>query len=72
MVSALYTAFHHDREITAEDILTALQRTNPLSKSRADELKAMAEWAQNNAVNASKIDPSTPENPAQAGRQLDI
>lgn len=68
IVAAMYNAFDQDRELIGKDIITAIQITNPLSQSRADELSIMTEWAKNNAVNASKV---LPESDAPStGRQL--
>jgi SpoVK/Ycf46/Vps4 family AAA+-type ATPase len=71
VVSALYVAFHHERELQGDDILKAIKNTNPLSKSKAKELEAMASWAESNALNASKIEKKEKAT-AQAGRQLEI
>lgn len=70
VVSGLYTAFYHERELQAEDILKAANNTIPLSKSRASELEAMAKWAQDNAVNASRV--QTKSDVPMGGRQLEI
>jgi SpoVK/Ycf46/Vps4 family AAA+-type ATPase len=74
VVTGLYTAFHHKRELTADDITRALGNTNPLSKTRAEELKAMASWAENNAVNASRVEKNATIGVGitTGGRQLDI
>jgi SpoVK/Ycf46/Vps4 family AAA+-type ATPase len=74
VVTGLYSAYHHKRELTADDVLRALKSTNPLSKSRAEELQAMAKWAETNAVNASRIDKTTDAGigVTTGGRQLDL
>lgn len=76
VVTGLYTAFHHDRELQAADVLKAVQATNPLSKSKKAELDAMAEWASKNAINASRVEvkeaKGAPAPMATFGRQLDI
>ena len=72
VVSGLYDAFYHDRELTSEDILKAIRQTNPLSKSKAPELNAMVQWAETNAVNASRIENEKASGKTTAGRQLDI
>lgn len=71
VVTGLYAAFHQNRDLSAEDIHRAIKETNPLSKSKEDELKAMANWAKSNALNASRV---VEEKAAeqQAGRQLEI
>jgi len=71
VVTGLYVAFHQERELTADDLLKAIQETNPLSKSKADELKHMADWAKSNALNASKVEEEEKAE-QQAGRQLEI
>jgi hypothetical protein len=74
VVTGLYSAYHHKRELTADDVLRALKNTNPLSKSRAEELQAMAKWAETNAVNASRIEKTTDAGigVTTGGRQLDL
>jgi len=72
VVTGMYTAFDQDRTLTAADLVAAIKLTNPLSKSKAAELKAMAEWASNNAINASKVDAVAKSDGefASTGRQL--
>jgi len=41
------------REVQSEDILSALQRTSPLSRTRGREIAALVEWARLNARTAS-------------------
>jgi SpoVK/Ycf46/Vps4 family AAA+-type ATPase len=70
VVSALYSSFHDDeRELEVKDVEVAVTNTNPLSKAKSEQLKKMAEWAQKNAVNASKSPKSAK---GQGGRQLEI
>jgi len=68
IVSGLYTAFYQERELTADDIVKAIKQTNPLAKSKSEQLDKMAKWAAKNAVNASV----TGNNKTSAGRQLDL
>ena len=72
VISGLYVAFHHERELTADDLVKAIKNTNPLSKSKAKELEAMAAWAESNAVNASRVEKKDKAAAQQAGRQLEI
>ncbi|NIM05810.1 MAG: AAA family ATPase [Armatimonadetes bacterium] len=53
VISALYYAFEHDREITTEDILGALQETVPLSVTMREEIGELRKWAQGRARFAS-------------------
>lgn len=73
VITAMYQAFDQDRNLSAADLLDAIKVTNPLSKSRASLLKDMAEWASNNAINASKVDKTekvAANEFASSGRQL--
>lgn len=46
-----------DRETTTEDVVYALRRINPISKVKADSIRQIREWAQNNmAINADDDD----------------
>ena len=68
VITGLYAAFYKEKDLTDFHIQAAIETTTPLSKSKADSLKAMAQWAANNAVNASK-----PEGKKEsAGRQLEL
>jgi SpoVK/Ycf46/Vps4 family AAA+-type ATPase len=71
IVTGMYNAFDQDRSLTADDLIEAIKLTNPLSKSKSDDLKAMAKWASTNAVNASKIEETAATTEfASTGRQL--
>lgn len=48
--TALYTAFEDNaREITTDDVLEAAEDVNPISKTRATEIKKLQEWGDANA-----------------------
>jgi len=51
--TALYAAFARKQELTAEDLLTALSSTVPLSVTRAEEIAELRAWAKDRAVWAS-------------------
>ena len=73
VVSGLYAAFYHKRDLTAEDVLKAIKNTNPLAKSRGAELQEMVKWAAENAVNASRVeDKEKASETTTGGRQLDL
>jgi SpoVK/Ycf46/Vps4 family AAA+-type ATPase len=73
VVSGLYAAFYHKRDLTAEDVLKAIKNTNPLAKSRGAELQEMVKWAAENAVNASRVeDKEKTSETTTGGRQLDL
>jgi SpoVK/Ycf46/Vps4 family AAA+-type ATPase len=71
VVSGLYAAFNHERQLEAADVLKAVKATNPLSKSKKAELEAMQEWAEKNAINASRVEPKD-KTVVKAGRQLEL
>ncbi|MDX1953541.1 MAG: AAA family ATPase, partial [Verrucomicrobiota bacterium] len=53
IITGLYDAFHENRELTTEDILHALQRTVPLSRTMDTQINALRAWAEGRARNAS-------------------
>ncbi|MGA9353370.1 MAG: AAA family ATPase [Terriglobales bacterium] len=53
--TALYAAFSQKRELSNDDMLTALSSTVPLSITRAEEIGALRDWAKDRAVWASAL-----------------
>ncbi len=53
VVSAMYTAFADDREVSREDLLYACRETVPLYRTYEEQIKALREWAQGRARSAS-------------------
>lgn len=72
IVSGLYSAFHHNRELNGIDILRAIKNTQPLSISKKEQMDAMALWAEKNAVNASTENKQKETKINKAGRQLEL
>ena len=62
VVDALLSAFYRksvkkdDTAMNSEDIVTAIKKVVPLSKSRAESIKQIRDWAGENAVGASFVD----------------
>ncbi len=54
VISALYAAFEQDRELTTEDIVTALKQTVPLSITMREDIGMVRRWAKGRARPASK------------------
>jgi ATP-dependent 26S proteasome regulatory subunit len=54
---ALYQAFHDAQELTTEHIISAIRRTTPLSRTRAEEIIQLRRWAKTRAVFASSDTP---------------
>jgi SpoVK/Ycf46/Vps4 family AAA+-type ATPase len=51
--SALYAAFANKQQLTTRMLIAALERTVPLSTTRAEEIQALRFWAKQRAVPAS-------------------
>jgi len=51
--TALYAAFSEKQQLTTQLLLDALAQTVPLSTTRAEEIRALREWARTRAVHAS-------------------
>ncbi len=49
VVAAMYEAFAQDREFTQLDIIAAIKSTLPLSKTMAEQVVALREWARQRA-----------------------
>jgi len=60
VVSALFDAFYEKRDITTADLLNSIHRTVPLSRTMADEINELREWAKSGrAVMASNSELTT-------------
>lgn len=51
--SGLYDAFYAKKELTTEQILSALTQTVPLAKTMDEQISTLREWAEGRARNAS-------------------
>ncbi len=47
IISAMYSAFPQDREITTEDVIHAADETVPLSETQYEQIQKLREWAKN-------------------------
>jgi len=54
VVAGMFKAFAQDREVTTEDILEACREIVPISRTKADEIQALRNWAIGRARPASK------------------
>ncbi len=52
VVSALYTAFSREEEVTTEAIAEEIEMTRPLSVTMAEKIDALRDWARDRAVAA--------------------
>jgi SpoVK/Ycf46/Vps4 family AAA+-type ATPase len=70
--SAMFAAFgDNEREITTEDLISAAQTVVPLSKTSAEKIDAMRNWAKGRARPASSTQSVSAEKRKQV-RALDI
>jgi SpoVK/Ycf46/Vps4 family AAA+-type ATPase len=53
LISGLYDAFEHGRDISTEDVVRALQQTVPLSVTMREEIGMVRRWAKGRARPAS-------------------
>jgi len=53
LISALYDAFEESRPLTTRDMLRNLEQTVPLSRTMAENISALREWAEKRARKAS-------------------
>ena len=53
VISGMYMAFEQEREVTTEDILTALKQTVPLSVTMREDITMVRQWAKGRARPAS-------------------
>lgn len=51
--TAMYASFSSKKPLATEDLIQAVQSTVPLSATRAEEIQALRQWAQQRAVPAS-------------------
>ncbi len=56
---AMYAAFSEKKEISTQHLLSAIAQTVPLSRTRAEEIAALREWARTRAVSATAGDASS-------------
>jgi len=52
IVAGLYTAFNAKQQLNTETLLAEIQRTQPLSVTRAEDVQSIREWAKTRAVPA--------------------
>jgi hypothetical protein len=56
IIEGMFAAFSKERDVTASDILQAIKRTVPLSKTMAEKLKVLRSWADGRAQFASRTE----------------
>lgn len=65
---ALFQAFDEGHQLNTDDIVKAIGRTTPLSRTRGEEIKQMREWAKSRAVLASSDTPTELPSEEAAGK----
>lgn len=56
---ALFQAYDKEREVNTEDLLEAMKKTFPLSRTMHETIGKMRKWAKSRAVSASNDEPET-------------
>lgn len=63
IISAMFDAFHLERELQSDDVLASIRQTVPLSRTMSERVAAIRSWAQGRARFATRqpeqIEPST-------------
>lgn len=67
IIDALHDSFFEEREVVTADIVNAMQRTVPLTKTMAGEIAMLRDWASTRARAASSSHLPVPEPPATDG-----
>ena len=49
IIEGMFSAFNEERDVRVEDVLRAIKRTVPLSKTMAEKLKTLRSWAEGRA-----------------------
>jgi SpoVK/Ycf46/Vps4 family AAA+-type ATPase len=60
VVGGLYRSFGEGCELTTQHLLSELEATIPISRTRAEDIAALRVWAKGRAVPASRQAPTTP------------
>lgn len=58
VISALYDAFSHGRDLETPDVLASLAETVPLSRTMSERVGELRSWAEGRARFASTVDPA--------------
>ena len=70
VVDAMFTAFSDGgRDITGQDITTAIRGTVPLSKTSREQIQALRDWAKTRCTSANGVKPAETSAPAR-GRKV--
>lgn len=66
---ALYQAFHDGYDLQTKHVTEAIERTTPLSRTRAEEITQLRAWAKTRAVLASSDTPSELPEPEKGQKE---
>jgi len=69
IISALFDAYYHRRDVTDDDILISMSETVPLSKTMEEEIRALREWSFTRTRHATVTKKSSA---AKSGRKLEF
>ena len=73
VISALYEAFFHERNLTTNDLVNAIKNTIPISVTQKEQIKRLREWANVRAVSATpKEDLTIYKNTSEDSDDIDL
>jgi hypothetical protein len=67
----MYQAFAQDRDIQTGDLITAIARTVPLSKSQREVIERLRSWLRDGRAQPASHSPQSPGGDGQLRLELD-
>lgn len=71
IIDAMYSAFAEDRDITTDDVITAIARTVPLSKSQREVIERLRAWLRDGRAQSASFAAASLAERAQVRLELD-
>jgi SpoVK/Ycf46/Vps4 family AAA+-type ATPase len=71
IIDAMYSAFAHERDIATEDVITAIARTVPLSKSQREVIERLRAWLRDGRAQSASFAAASLAEQAQVRLELD-
>jgi SpoVK/Ycf46/Vps4 family AAA+-type ATPase len=71
VIDAMYQAFAQDRDIQTGDLITAIARTVPLSKSQREVIERLRSWLRDGRAQPASHSPQSPGGDGQLRLELD-
>src|SRR5262249_30304919 len=71
VIDALYAGFDQERDIRTEDVITAIARTVPLSKSQREVIERLRSWLRDGRAQSASFPAASLAEQAQVRLELD-